>query len=417
MIFMTRFIWIVLVGLSLIFTACDISDNEALPGEKFTRIFDSADFGQNYLPLDVVQTDDGGYLVLAETRDENASLFPLTYVMKIDADGQFESERLLSADFVSPSASLMRVGGSYYFFCMNGVSLSPKLMQVNQAGETSEVNEIANLSYPLHCSLDANGQHFLLLSYDEQEKKTVFSRIDASGNFNEAQSRSFEVGIGAEVEEPIVRHLSRSGKIQPFFTGHTNGGKYFFNGYFNFNISLVFVDFSADESNRPNLLEGYRDEECLSALRHLSGNNFTVARFESGENFLNPITEIDATTSNEDGDGVLNSTDNMGGNPILEITPDAKMRILQLTLGGREVLLYATDTKSKQIAIYAYDATDGSLIATRYLGFEIPYEFGGICPTADGGLAIVGTAYVAGRFPRIALFKLSAEDANALGIL
>jgi hypothetical protein len=30
--------------------------------------------------------------------------------------------------------------------------------------------------------------------------------------------------------------------------------------------------------------------------------------------------------------------------------------------------------------------------------------------TKDGGLVVCGTTYVAGRFPRICLFKISAEE-------
>jgi len=72
--------------------------------------------------------------------------------------------------------------------------------------------------------------------------------------------------------------------------------------------------------------------------------------------------------------------------------------------------LYGSNTRSNQISLYGYDESTGEFLGSRYLGFSNPFEIAAITPTSDGGLAICGTTYVAGRFPRICLFKLANEE-------
>jgi hypothetical protein len=100
----------------------------------------------------------------------------------------------------------------------------------------------------------------------------------------------------------------------------------------------------------------------------------------------------------------------LGGNAIPELIADARVKIAKLTLDTGDVLVYASDTHSKQIGLFFYQATTGDFISSRYLGFSNPFEIADIIQTKDDGLAICGTTYLAGRFPRIALFKLSAGD-------
>ncbi|MDW8297700.1 MAG: hypothetical protein RMJ97_12545, partial [Raineya sp.] len=47
--------------------ACDISKNkEVKPEEVFVKIYENNNFDQNFTPLDIKQTADGGYLILGE---------------------------------------------------------------------------------------------------------------------------------------------------------------------------------------------------------------------------------------------------------------------------------------------------------------------------------------------------------------
>ena len=80
----------------------------------------------------------------------------------------------------------------------------------------------------------------------------------------------------------------------------------------------------------------------------------------------------------------------------------------------KDVIAYASNTKSGQIGIYLYELSNGEFLGSRYLGFSNPYEVNSIIVTADGGIAIGATTYVTGRFPRITLFKLSENELNKI---
>jgi len=73
-------------------------------------------------------------------------------------------------------------------------------------------------------------------------------------------------------------------------------------------------------------------------------------------------------------------------------------------------LIYASNTRSKQIALFIYDQTNGEFLGSRYLGFSNPFEIANLITTSDGGIAVCGTTYVAGRFPRICLFKIGKDE-------
>ena len=52
-----------------ILSACDIKKNkEVKPQEEFLKIYDNQSFSDNYIPLDIKQTSDEGYILLAKTR-------------------------------------------------------------------------------------------------------------------------------------------------------------------------------------------------------------------------------------------------------------------------------------------------------------------------------------------------------------
>jgi hypothetical protein len=107
--------------------------------------------------------------------------------------------------------------------------------------------------------------------------------------------------------------------------------------------------------------------------------------------------------------GVSSSTD-LGGFLFPELVSNAPVKILRTTMGTKKVALYGSDTRSSQIALYGYDESNGEFIGSSYLGFSNPFEIAAVVSTLDGGLAVCGTTYVAGRFPRICLFKLSKDE-------
>lgn len=390
-----------LLLISLFFPSCDIRKNnqETDPKNTFIKIYENQDFSQSIIPIDIKQTADGGFIHLAKRRIVESSFYGV-YVMKTDALGEFVSEQLVGTEYVNPVYSLMKSGNMYFFFCMDRLSLETKLMSVNDNGEVAEIASLSGVIYPLYASQDEASGQFILQHYNRDDKRTVVSRINASGNVT--AFREFNIGFGDfDVEEPIIDHLTGIGKPLPFLTGTVGSGSYFFNGFYRYDLNTVFFSFGVAT---PGVLQGYRDERNISSLKHISGSTFAVSRYAFGENYFIPNATVNASS------GAIASSSDIIGNRMLELSEDANVILKSVSINGRKILIYNSDTKSKQIGLFFYDENSGALLGTRYYGYSNPYEVGNFITTDDGGLAIVGTTYLAGRFARIVLIKISKEE-------
>jgi hypothetical protein len=277
---------------------------------------------------------------------------------------------------------------------MSSVGLQTQLFQVDTEATISNPVSVGG-SYPAASAMDGN--NFLLLSYDNFNKNTVVSVVTPSGSIS--QSKSFSIGAGDAVEEPIINHFLRTGKQIPFLVGKA-GSQYYFNGFYNYTLSLSFTNLVADDPQ--GIIQGQQDDGGVSQVVPLDGGKFALARFNFGDNYFVPNASLNTSD--------ISSSTDLGGNPFPELIANASVKILRLTIGSKKVALYASDTQSKQIALFGYDESTGEFIGSKYLGFSNPFEIASLTPTTDGGLAICGTTYVAGRFPRICLFKLSKDE-------
>lgn len=373
---------------------CSNDSDPAADKASFTRIYDNSKFNAAYNPIDIKQTPDGGYLILGSRRLDT-SLFPGIYLLKVDEFGGFVSEEEVDDELVAPIGPLMQHSdGGYYFFCMLDVGLQTQLIRVDPDGTIADQFAVGN-SYPAAAAQDGN--NFLLLSYNHVDKESVVSVVSPSGAVS--SSKDFSIGAGDAVEEPIINHFLLTGRKLPFVVGKV-GSAYYFNGFYNYTLSLAFTDLAADEPQ--GIVQGQQDDGGISQVMPLDGGKFALARFNFGDNYFLPSTTVNSS-------GISSSTD-LGGNPLPELAPNAKVAILRTTIDARKVVIYASDTRSKQIALFGYDEATGALVGSKYLGFSNPFEIASLTPTADGGLIVCGTTYVAGRFTRICLFKLSQEE-------
>jgi hypothetical protein len=379
--------------LTFIFIGCANDSDPAADKANFTRIYDNNKYNASYYPIDIKQTPDGGYLILGGRRIDDSN-FSGIYLMKVDELGGFISEQEVDENYVNPIGPLLESSGNYFFFCMSSVGLQTQLFQVDTEATISNPVSVGG-SYPAASAMDGN--NFLLLSYDNFNKNTVVSVVTPSGSIS--QSKSFSIGAGDAVEEPIINHFLRTGKQIPFLVGKA-GSQYYFNGFYNYTLSLSFTNLVADDPQ--GIIQGQQDDGGVSQVVPLDGGKFALARFNFGDNYFVPNASLNTS-------GISSSTD-LGGNPFPELIANASVKILRLTIGSKKVALYASDTQSKQIALFGYDESTGEFIGSKYLGFSNPFEIASLTPTTDGGLAICGTTYVAGRFPRICLFKLSKDE-------
>ena len=393
--FITPFIF---VCAAVFVISCSEKSDPDYDKENFTSIFDNNQFSASYFPIDVKQTPDGGYLILGERRLLESN-FRGVYLMKIDKYGTFINAVEVDEQYVNAIGDLMIAGGQFYFFCMDGGSLQAQLASVTADDSVSVTIVPVNggVTYPAAAAVEDQG-NFILLSYDHEEKLTVLSKINTSGNMTAAAG--FNIGAGDDVEEPIINHFIRTGKRFPFQVGKLSSGQYFFNGFENYTFSLVFTN--ASLSTITGVVQGQQDDGGFSAVFPLTGNKFAAARFNFGDNFFLPNVNL-ATA------GPTIGVD-LGGNTLPELISNAPVKIIKAAVNGKNVLVFASDTKSKQIGLFFYDEATGEFLGSRYLGFSNPFEVANIVQTTDNGLAVCGTTYLAGRFPRICLIKLSKTE-------
>ncbi len=387
--------------LPLLLSACLEKADPGLEEKSFFRIYDNADFNASFTPLDVQQSNDNGYLILATKRLQGSN-FTGVYILKVDKSGHIVNEvDDFDTQFVNPVGPLLPINGAFHFVCMDANTQEAQLIRLTADGEVDGAPTPIGLTYPLATSLDGN--NILLLSYDNEDKEMVMTRLNSSGAIS-AGPTGFSIGVGDETEEPIINHFLQGGRKYPFAIGRTNGGSVFYNGFYNYTFSMVFASFGAEDPS--GIIYGQQDDGGFSAIMALSGSTFAAARFNFGDNYLLP----NITLANN---GITIGSD-LGGLSLRELSPNTTVKLIKWSDTQQSNIVFASNTQSKQIALLFYNESEASLTGSRYLGFSNPFEIGSLAQTSDGGLIVCGLTYVAGRFPRICLFKLAKDEVAEL---
>lgn len=396
MIAMSRSISIAIVLCLCLILSCTEESNPEFDIQTFTTIFDNNRFDASYFPIEMRQTPDGGYIVLGGRRLEDSN-FTGIYLLKADKFGNFEREIEVEETSVNPVGHFTEYQTRYYFFCMDQLTQQAQIATVDANLEAITITPVqGGLTYPAAASFEDN--KFVLLGYNNGDKQSVISILNPEGAV--LASKGYSIGTGEDIEKPIIEHYIRTGRQYPFAVGKVAGDLYFFNGFYNYTFSLVFTDLTSDDPT--GVVQGQQDDGGFSAVTSLGGNKFASSRFNFGDNFLIPNKQLSTS-------GNTSSTD-LGGYSLPELVPNANVRILRAKIDTQNVLIYGSDTKSKQIGLLFYEEATGTFISSRYLGFSNPFEIASMTQTDDDGLAVCGTTYVAGRFPRICIFKLSKEQ-------
>jgi len=384
--------------------SCSEKSDPTFDAANFSKVYDNFQFKTAYAPVDIAQTADGGYLVVGEARDTTRRSL---YILKADKYGNFEKD-MENDQYMNPVTQLMKVNDNYYFFCMAD-PVSTQLVQVDQTLANIQMMPVSNkLDYPAASAI--NDDHsFIVLNYDQDKRQFVVSLVDITGN--SSKSARFDIEASDEIEGPIVNHFHHQGTQFPFFVGKTPAGLYYFNAFYNYNLSLVFTDLSKDNKviGVTQGQRGYSDGGISAFLPNPNPadvGKYNIARFNFGDNYFLPATLFDPAQ-------VISSADYpafSNGKLLPELVPNAVVKIIRATILNKNVVIYASNTRSKQIGLFFYDESSGAFLGSRYFGFSNPYEVGNLIQTDDGGLAVCGTTYVAGRFGRICLFKVSKDE-------
>lgn len=377
------------------FWGCAEEPSEVSETENFVRIYDYNGFAESFHPVDMVQTPDKGFLLLAARDRQVDSPERGIYLLKVRDDGSVEKDLVLEENYIRPVPGMFEVNGKYFFFCMDSFS---EAVLVETDASLENINYFpTGLSYPAAVTY-AGAEGFLLLSYDQVDKKTRFSKVSPSGSVT--VSRKFRIADNDSMEDIIMQHFLNTGRQYPFAVGKFSNGDYYFNGFYDYTFSLVTTNLRNDD-DVTNVMHGQHENGGLSAVTPLSGNQFATAYFNFGSNYFVPTVSLA---------GIPGTINDLGGFNMRELVPDAAVDIQRITVNNEPLLMYGTDVKAKQIGLFFYDQSTGALRGSRYLGFSNPYEFGKSIVTQDGGVAVCGTTQIAGRFPRICLFKISESE-------
>jgi hypothetical protein len=370
------------------------ADDEPALSESFLKIYDDSDLDISYRPIDVVETVDG-FIVLAGT-ELSKSDFMGVKLMKMDEEGNFEFDSDLT-DYVVPVGKmyLNQADSNSYFFVMNPTSLEAVLISVNPQLEIQSEVLVGGLNYPLSSAVLSNG-NFLLQSYDPLTQETEISEVSMDGAY--VGGNSYSIGPGDDVQEEIINHYLNAGERPlPFLCGEVSPGNYYFNGFYNYSFSLVFTDFSDAPSG---VVQGQSSNAGLRAVMPLNGSDFAVAGFQFDANFQLASTTLSIG-------GTTSSVDLFTGN-MAEIKPYTPAQIINYN-NGSSYSVFASETKGRQILLNFYNDS-GAISGIHRIGHINPFTFASIKATDSNSLLILGTTFVAERFERIALKKISESE-------
>jgi hypothetical protein len=397
-IFRGLFKGLLVICAALSLTGCDIKKSKADPSDSFSAVYDHPDVNLSFYPVDMVQTHDGGFLVLSVYTDTALSTFPLIRLMKTDKTGALVREQVVDAAYCSAVPALIPNGSSWRFLCMDAVNQNTKLMEVDDAlTSVSKLDDLAG-KYPLYLFAD-NSDNFLVLSFDRIARTSVLTLYTSSGE----QEWQSSYNINEDYKNQIETHLKKAGRQFPFFilqSGESTASHYLVNCFFNYTMTLIFANPAT--GGRDGQVNTYQDNAAISSAAYLDGSRFALSRYYMSENYIFPSVELDQNNTQ--------GSDDFNDIHLSELTADAAVKSITTTFHNKEVVVYASQTKTNSLVLYFFNKADGKLVATKNLASTNPVNIAGLISTSDGGLALLAQTYVAGRFPRIAIFKIAPGD-------
>ncbi len=392
---------IIFIFLITICISCDIKNSDVSPDYNFVKVYNDANVTTAYYPIDAIETSNGDIIILSATTETSNTNYPTIHLMKTDNYGNVIWERAVDASYVSPVGSLMQVGSEIRFICMDDISFRVKILAINESsGIVTEVGETTD-NYPLASHYSSTTNTTVILSYNGIGRNTVISAYDETMGLIFKQSSP----TNKDFSYDIFQHLKKQRNPFPFFINSflsNNSTIYCVNAFSNYTLSLLFINHNSGNIN--GRVNGYQELGGIGASINKDEGLFAIAesRFNVGEISLGPEISININ-------GIQNVTQ-LDATGYPELSSESMVKIIKDEFNGKELVVYASTTKSNQLALFFFDADTNELVHTKYLGHTHPVEISSFLKANDGGLIIVGKTWISGRFQRIILYKVAEDE-------
>lgn len=389
---MKKILFVLLIS---VFFGCQ---QEIIPAkESFFKVYDDANLDISYHPIDIIEVEEG-YLIL-NGMERDKSTFMGVQIIKVNEEGKFVAKKDLK-NYVIPVGDWIQADGVNYFIAMNPNSLRAMLIGVDANMNIKIEKPAGNQLYPLASKLTSD-KKIMLLSYSPTDLTTNLSLLDFTGK--NLKFAKYTIGAGNDISSTMSQHfLNTLEKKLSFFCGEISPNNYYFNGFYNFNLSLVFSNFSATPTG---ILQSQRTNAGVRNMLPLSGGNFALAGYQFEHNYQLPNVTLSTKA-------VKSIADFYPGNRA-ELAPYSPTKIIPFENEVKKYTIFATETKGKQIVLYFYDSS-GKIAAIHRIGHLNPFHFSSIKQTKDKGLVVLGTSFVASRFERVVTVKISEKEISEL---
>lgn len=382
--------------LLMLLSGCGIDQKDIQPEQEFIKIYNHPDEQLAYYPESLLELEDGGFLFLAAVKDESAEIeYPTASLVRTSATGKMVWSR--SYDWLAPAPRLIRSGNGFGFVAMDQ-QFEAHAVMVDVAGGDITAAHPLEVTMPLVAYQDQD-EKLLVLGYDFVSRSSWIARF--SDNF--ILERSVQLPVNTDLEYLIQRHLNRTGQDFPFFMGsydYTGESGYYVNCFYNYTLRAMFLDHSSLGATGD--IYSFQTEEGISSLIHQSENRFGLTSYYEGNNYMISGAAIDVHASQNIKD--------LPGSPLYELTQKAAVRAQNISVDGTAYTLMVSQTHSNALVCYQFLSDTDSLVSTHHVTFDERVEVADFIQTEDGGVTILASNHILGKYRRPVLVKMREEE-------
>lgn len=378
---------LLIIVLVFLLASCSDKSESFLPNEKFNSIFENPSEEVNYEPLDIIQTEDNGYLILAE------SALDAVFVMKITSLGQLAWSTTMPATFENPVADLIFNEGKYYFIASTQADQTATLIEVDDFNQSVTPTQRTYVGYRNPLAFGRmNPENFLLLNYNDTTGP-VLSKIQSG--FGQEWARRYD---STAIEIDAIDEIRNNTSANFFVGGFDNGENAYFhclraNGY-----ALTFTDEQGIETGK---VSGTSEDKVIS-YTYLGNQTEAINYVVNGNSFFQlamPLQNNDSISLNQ-----------VGGERLIDKTENDNAQIINTEVVATASIINLYGTVDGRIKWTNYAVGSGSIQQIDYVGGNDPLEIKKAIGTRDGGIAILAKITIAGSRERIAVQKIPREE-------